>query len=200
MRRAAARTPQRAPRCKARTSLKGDYLTAPPPTSGVNRNTSSLRRKEERGNELRGQRLAAVNGKPGIRPVLLASGVDGDVLVAELRQAVRGDMRILAAAARAVDDDLGGLVRQHLGRERVHVVVREVSGAGQVPVAPVLFRQGLDEHRRGDAGELPAQLFTFDLLQHGSLLEGWHRRWLQMQRYVATRSLQMQLHLAIMRL
>src|SRR5260221_3939884 len=124
MRRAAARTPQRAPRCKARTSSKGDYLTARPPTSGVNRNTSSLRGREERGNELRGQRLAAVHGKPGIHPVLLASRVDRDVLVAELRQAVRGDMRILAASAPAVDDDPGGLVRQALRREPVHISVR----------------------------------------------------------------------------
>src|SRR5260221_12510790 len=109
MRRAAARTPQRAPKCKARTSSKGDYLTARPPTGGVNRNTSSLRGREERGNELRGQRLAAGHGKPGIRPVLLASGEDGDVLVAELRQAVRGDMRLLAAPPPDVNDAHGCL-------------------------------------------------------------------------------------------
>src|SRR5258706_6674814 len=115
MRRAAARTPQRAPRCKARTSSKGDYLTARPPTSGVNRNASSLRRREERGNELRGQRLAAVHGKPRIHPVVLPSGVDGDVLVAELFQAVCGDMRILAAAARAIDDQLSCLFPGQLG-------------------------------------------------------------------------------------
>src|SRR5258706_14583458 len=127
--------------------IEGDYLTARASTSAVSRNTSSLRGREERGNELRGQRLAAVHGKPGIHPVVLASGVDGDVLVAEVRQAVRGDMRILAAAARAGDDDLGGLVRGHLGRKRVHLVVREGARAGEGPGAPALFRAGRHEDR-----------------------------------------------------
>src|SRR5260221_7170473 len=132
--------------------IEGDYVTARASTSAVSRNTYSLRGREERGNELRGQRLAAVHGKPGIHPVVLASGVDGDVLVAEVRQAVRGDMRILAAAARAVDDDLGGLVREHLGRKRVHPVLRQGPRARPGPVAPVPFPQGLDEHPRGDGG------------------------------------------------
>src|SRR6266568_8423277 len=104
--------------------IERDYLTARPSTSAVNGNTSPLRGREERGNELRGQRPATVNWKSGFHPVLLAAGIDGDVPVAELRQAVRGDMRVLTAAARAVDDDLGGLVRQHLERESVHLVVR----------------------------------------------------------------------------
>src|SRR5882672_3515960 len=83
-------------------------------------------------------------------------------------------MRIPAAAARAIDDDLGGLVGQDPGREPVHLVVRQMPRAGQAPVAPVLLREGFDEHRPGVPGELAAQFFTIDLLQHGFLLEGWY--------------------------
>src|SRR5258708_6103115 len=58
---------------------------------------------------LRRERLAALDREPGLGPVLLAPRVDRHVVVAHPCQLSGRDMRVLAIAVGAIDDDLGGL-------------------------------------------------------------------------------------------
>jgi hypothetical protein len=107
-----------------------------------------------------------------LAPVLLAAGVHRDIAVADLLQHARRDVRVLAAAARAVDDDLGGCVGHDAGRELARLVVREMQRARQVPVVVVLRRQGFEQHQLGVGGQARLQFVAGDGLVHGQLLSG----------------------------
>ena len=79
-------------------------------------------------------------------PVGVAAGERDDVLVAELLERLRGERR--ARAAGAVDDDRPRAVGRRLLDPRLEVAARDVVGAGDVTVVPLVGLADVDEERR----------------------------------------------------
>ena len=98
----------------------------------------------------------ALDGQPGLDPVLLAPGVIAHVRVAKRRQFMGGVLRSVSGGAGAVDHDLRRLVRQECGREFLHTVGGKVERARKVRVVVGRLGQSLDEQEL-----IPPSTFPF---------------------------------------
>src|SRR5262245_60603349 len=100
--------------------INGTSATIAPAPTGRNRFRSKAPADLKRSSVLW---LVPFDGKPGLDPVFFAFGVDRNVPVAQLRQSLCCNVRVLAGDAGAVDDDLCILLRQHPRRKRLYLVV-----------------------------------------------------------------------------
>src|SRR6187431_962619 len=96
--------------------------------------------------ELKGSvACSTLEGKARRLPISFPFDIDADVGVAELRQRLRGLVRIQARRAGAVHDDRCGFVRQQSRCKFARAIVGEKLRTGEVAVSVVLLGQCLEQ-------------------------------------------------------
>ena len=95
---------------------------------------------------LRVERRGQLRREAVALPVGVAAGERDDVLVAELLERLRGEGR--AVAAGAVDDDRLRAVGRGALDPRLEEAARDVDGAGDVALVPLVRLADVDEERR----------------------------------------------------
>lgn len=82
--------------------------------------------------------------QPGINPVLLASSIVPHVRITQRRQITGSVLGSISSRAGAVNDDLGGFIRQKGGSEFCNSIRRQINRTGKMGVVIRCGRQSFD--------------------------------------------------------
>lgn len=74
-------------------------------------------------------------------PVCFAAGINRDVLVTQLRQALRGNVRVFTRFAGAIHDHGRLTIRNDRGSATIHILKRQMSRAGNVSRTIVFLKK-----------------------------------------------------------